>query len=74
VYQVESAQGGGIYRAWAANAAPPAAVPTVLVVQGEGPVRGNLGSIGPLGWALIGLGIAAAIAVPIVMHNQDEGS
>ena len=78
VYQVATAEGGTLCRLWAPNAAPPSAVPAALVVQGEGPVRGSmggLGSIGPLGWALIGLGVAAAIAIPLALHkDNNEGS
>ena len=75
VYQVATAEGGTLCRLWTPNAAPPSAVPAALVVQGEGPVRGNLGGIGPLGWTLIGLGVAAAIAIPLALQkNNDEGS
>ena len=75
VYQVATADGGAVCRLWAPNAAPPAAVPAALVVQGEGPVRGNLGGIGLLGWTLIGVGVAAAIAIPLALSNDDnEGS
>ena len=78
VYQVATSEGGMLCRLWAPNAAPPSAVPAALVVQGQGPVRGalpSLGSIGPLGWALIGLGVAAAIAIPLALHkNNNDGS
>jgi len=77
VYQVATAEGGMLCRLWAPNAAPPSAVPAALVVQGEGPVRGSLGGlagIGPLGWALIGLGIAAAIAIPLALHKDNNES
>jgi hypothetical protein len=75
VYQVATAEGGTLCRLWAPTSAPPSAVPAALVVQGEGPVRGSLGalgSIGPLGWTLIGLGVAAAIAIPLVLANDDD--
>ena len=78
VYQVATTEGGTLCRLWAPNAAPPSAVPAALVVQGQGPVRGSfgsLGNIGPLGWALIGLGIAAAIAIPLALQkNNNDGS
>ncbi len=70
VYRVETTAGTMIYRAWAPNTAPPSAIQEVLVVEGEA-VRGNLGSIGPLGWALIGVGIAAAIAIPLALDDDD---
>ena len=71
VYQVETAQGSTLCRLWAPNTAPPSAGPAAMVVQGEGPVRGNLGGIGPWGWALIGLGVAAAIAIPLALQKKD---
>ena len=75
VYQVATAEGGSICRLWASNAAPPSTVPAALVVQGEGPVRGNLGGIGPWGWTLIAVGVAAAIAIPLaVQNNKKDGS
>ena len=78
MYQVATAEGGALCRLWAPNAAPPSAVPAALVVQGEGPVRGalpSLSSISPLGWTLIGLGVAAAIAIPLLLHkDNNEGS
>jgi hypothetical protein len=75
VYLVETAEGGAICRLWAPHTAPPAAVPAALVVQGEGPVRANLANISPLGWTLIGLGVAAAIAIPLILtRDDDDGS
>ena len=75
IYHVGTTEGGAIYRLWAPNTAPPSAAPAALLVQGEGPVRANLSGIGPWGWTLIGLGVAAAIAIPLALHkNDDEGS
>lgn len=74
VYRVETAAGGSICRLWAPNTAPPAAAPAALVVQGQGLARGNLGGIGWLGWTLIGLGVAAAIAIPLILDDDDDAS
>jgi len=71
VYRVETAAGVAVYRLWAPNTAPPSAVASALVVQGDPTVRGNLGSIGWFGWTLIGLGVAAAIALPLALDDDD---
>ena len=70
VYTVETTAGVMVYRVWAPNTAPPSAVAEALIVEGEA-VRGNLGAITPLGWALIGMGVAAAIAIPIALDDDD---
>jgi hypothetical protein len=70
VYQVGTANGCTVCRVWAPQTAPPSAVPAAMIVHGEGPVRGNLGGIGPWGWGLIGLGVAAAIAIPFLLHDD----
>jgi hypothetical protein len=70
LYRVETTAGTMVYRAWAPNTAPPSAIAEALVVEGEA-VRGNLSNITPLGWALIGLGIAAAIAIPLALDDDD---
>jgi hypothetical protein len=74
VYRVETAQGVMICRLWAPNTSPPAAESSVLLVHGGETVRGNLGSIGWLGWTLIGLGVAAAIAIPLALNDDDDAS
>lgn len=71
VYRVETPAGAAVYRLWAPNTAPPSAIASALVVQGDPAVRGNLGAIGWLGWTLIGLGIAAAVAVPLILDDDD---
>jgi hypothetical protein len=73
VYVVQTVDGGGFYRAWTPQTAPPTAVRSVLLVQGEDAARGRFGKhrIGPLGWTLIGLGIAAAIAIPLALDDDD---
>jgi len=71
VYRVETTAGTMVCRAWAPNTAPPSAIPAALVVEGDQAVRGNLSGIQPLGWALIGIGIAAAIAIPLALDDDD---
>jgi len=72
VYRVETPAGAAVYRVWAPHTAPPSAIASALVVQGDPTMRGNLGGIGWFGWTLIGLGVAAAIALPLAL--DDDGS
>lgn len=72
VYRVETPAGAAVYRVWAPNTAPPSAIASALVVQGDPTMRGNLGGLGWFGWTLIGLGVAAAIALPLAL--DDDGS
>jgi len=74
VYRVETPVGAAVYRLWAPNAAPPSAIASALVVQGDPAVRGNLGGLGWFGWTLIGLGVAAAIALPLALDDDDDAS
>ena len=73
VYQITTAQGGGLYRFWATNTAPPSAQPGVLVVNGEGVVRGQFGGMllsflsNP--WVIASL-VAAAIAIPLALDDN----
>ncbi len=73
VHRVETPAGAAVYRLWTPQAAPPSAVASALVVQGDPTVRGNLGGIGWFGWTLIGLGVEAAIALPLAL-DDDDGS
>lgn len=72
VYRIETPDGAGVYRLWAPNTAPPSATASALVVHGDSVVRGNLGSIGWFGWTLIGLGVAAAIAIPLALDRDSS--
>ena len=47
-------------------------MPAALVVQGQGPVRANLANLSPWGWTLMGLGVAAAIAIPLILSQDDD--
>jgi hypothetical protein len=84
VYQVETEQGAGVYRLWADQTAPPAANDGVLVVHGDDAVRGNAcnpcgsGGGGLLGvlanpWVLAAI-VAAAIAIPLALDDDDDAS
>lgn len=70
VYRLETPAGAAVYRVWTPNTAPPSAIASAVVVQGDPTMRGNLGSIGWFGWTLIGLGVAAAIALPLVLDDD----
>ena len=72
IYSLQTGQTTVICRLWAPGTEPPAAVPSVLLVSDGTVVRGNLGLDGvtPLEWALLGVGVAAAIAVPVVLSQQ----
>lgn len=74
VYRVETPGGAAVYRLWAPNTAPPSATASALLIHGDSLVRGNLGGIGWFGWTLIGLGVAAAIAIPLVLDDDDDAS
>ncbi len=77
VYQVAAAGGIGMYRAWAPGTAPPSAQHGALVVAGENLVRGQC-HFGRLKFWLshpcvIAAIIAAAVAIPVAIHNADDG-
>ncbi|MEO8497160.1 MAG: carboxypeptidase-like regulatory domain-containing protein [Planctomycetota bacterium] len=60
-------------RCWQANTAPPAAKDQLLLITGESVERGQR-CIGDLlsGPVLIGLIIAAAVVIPIAVHNSQK--
>ena len=73
-YQIRTAATSFTCRAWTAATAPPRAQTTILLLSNTGSVRGQQ----PLNEAfafnpfLMGALIAAAIAIPIVLHNSDQ--
>ena len=75
MYQVASERGYQSCRCWAAATAPPSATTNVLLVEGDQTLRGQrpIGEIlsGPV---LIGLLIAAAIIIPIAVHNSRKSA
>ena len=79
VYQLATAQGGGMYRLWTPGAAPPAAHADALVVSGGTVVRGGMGNGGVLSFLanpwVLGAMVAAAIAIPLALdHNNNNAS
>ena len=73
-YQIRTAATSVTCRAWRAATAPPRAQTTILLLVNTGAVRGQQ----PLQEAfvfnpfLMGALIAAAIAIPIALHNSDD--
>lgn len=79
VYQLATAQGGGMYRLWTPGAAPPAAHADALVVSGDAVVRGAMGNGGIISFLanpwVLGAMVAAAIAIPLALdHNNNNAS
>ncbi len=74
-YQVASQQSYQVCRCWVANTAPPVAAEQLLLVEGDLTLRGQR-PIGELlsGPVLIGLIIAAAIIIPIAVHNSQKSA
>ena len=76
MYQIATANSIIICRCWAENTAPPGATRDVLIVSGDGIQRGQR-PIGELLFSapvLVALVIAAAIAIPIAIHNSQDAS
>lgn len=74
IYQIRTAATTVTCRAWTAATAPPKAQSTILLLSNTDSVRGQR----PLGDAfvfnpfLMGALIAAAIAIPIALHNSND--
>ncbi len=76
VYQVATADSQGVVRVWSPRTAPPAAQQGVMLVSGDGVVRGQMGFQGVGGflshpWVVAGV-IATAVAVPVAVHNANR--
>ena len=81
VYRVAAAGNQGVYRMWAPRTAPPAAQQGMMVVAQGNVVRGQHGNDGPfqhcMTWIsehpiLTAAGVAAAIAIPIALDDDDS--
>lgn len=76
VYQLATKDTQGVYRLWAPQTAPPTAQKGVLLVSGNGVVRGQYGShlrnmlANP--WIVAGI-VACAVAIPVAIHNSNGG-
>jgi hypothetical protein len=74
-YQVRTANAVVVCRCWTPGAAPPGASDQVLLVSGNTVQRGQYPAGEMLTPMIIGALIAAAIAIPILIHNsQDDAS
>jgi hypothetical protein len=76
VYQMVTANGGGVYRVWSYRAAPPAAGPGVMLIESPDVVRGQGPPIMQFltnPWVLGGIA-AAAIAIPLALDDDDDAS
>ena len=77
VYQLAAAEGHGVYRLWTPGTAPPAAQEGALLVSSDAVVRGQEGGgfrsfiTNPL--VIAGI-IAAAVAIPVAIHNSHHSS
>lgn len=65
VYEIVSAKGTGLYRAWAEKTAPPQARKSALVVSGAEVVRGQFGGLDIITLTTLGSALAAAILAGI---------
>lgn len=77
LYQMQAADGSGMFRLWAARTAPPSAQKGALLVSGQDLARGQMGPRlrtwmqNP--W-VVGGAIGAAIAVPVaIVASDDDG-
>lgn len=83
VYELATVHGRGVYRLWAPDTAPPSAQQGVLMYSGEvvrgkggsghGPWMHGLGSTLANPWVLA-LIVAAAIAIPLALDDDDDAS
>ncbi len=76
-YELLTEQGSSTCRLWAADTAPPSAKPSALLVSGNSMVRGQGAVQNGIGWMkthpyLTGTAIAAAIAIPIAVSDDDD--
>ena len=78
VYEIGTGTTNGVYRIWSPGTAPPAAVPSVRMVAEQDIVRAQreFGSWLKENKFIIGGIMAAAIAIPIAVHNNrlDRGT
>ncbi|MBN1590813.1 MAG: carboxypeptidase regulatory-like domain-containing protein [Pirellulales bacterium] len=77
IYDLSATDGKGVYRLWAPKTAPPTAQKGALLVTGKNVARGQYGSglrnmlANP--WIVGGI-VAAAVAIPVAIHNADNDS
>jgi hypothetical protein len=77
VYQVATPVGAAVYRAWAPRTAPPAATQLAIITPDQTVVRGQFGT-SALGWLanpwVLAAIVAAAIAIPLALDDDDDAS
>ena len=76
MYQILAGEAAGVYRLWAPRTAPPSAQPGALVVVAGKQVLGQGHRVlcwlrNP--WVIAGI-VAAAIAIPVAIHNAEPRS
>lgn len=83
-YQLETAHGVVVCRAWTPKAAPPRSAATLLLVHDADVVRGQWsappavnGSVSRLKYAMtnpffVATVVGAAVAIPVAIHNADD--
>ncbi|MHC4399067.1 MAG: carboxypeptidase-like regulatory domain-containing protein [Planctomycetota bacterium] len=76
MYGVESLGGSGAYRVWTPNTAPPGAQNGVLIVSGQGVLRGQQWLATPFGQRVLvvaaGLGIAGGVTGAALANDYKE--
>ena len=74
LYQVQAAGQMQSYRLWTAESAPPVAQSQLAVYEGQQVVRGQMGAgLFSCPWFWVGL-VAAGIAIPLALDDDDDGS
>ena len=72
-YTIVAGEGGGVYRLWASNSAPPQATPGVLIVSGKTTQRAQMGGAAWINPTTVGLGLVGGIVAGGVV-SQENGS
>ncbi|MCA9024168.1 MAG: carboxypeptidase regulatory-like domain-containing protein [Planctomycetaceae bacterium] len=72
VYTIATVQGGGLYRLWPKNIAPPSSKTQALLVTNEPVVRAQFGGSGLADWTAIGLGVAGLTVGIITLDKVDD--
>lgn len=75
LYEVRLDRRGQVVRLWEKQAAPPKALPALLVVAADTTVRGQrrVGEVLGSDTIIIGGLVAAAIAIPLAVSGSDDG-
>jgi hypothetical protein len=71
-YTVAAGNGGGVYRLWAENSAPPQARPGVLIVSRQDTQRAQSGGGGMINPTTVGLGLLGGIVAGGIISQQSS--